>query len=96
MIATKEALSIIEERADPEFKMPTDFSSLYGLFISRTFSKNFPNFFQNLWKRIAVPMIGLGCSVFMVEDRQEMNQYFFPRNQQFKNMMPHTYKKENY
>lgn len=95
MIATKEALSIVEERTDPEhFKMPTDFSSLYGLFISRTFSKDFPNFFQNLWKRIAVPMIGLGCSVFMVEEQQEMNQYFFPRNQQFKNMMPHTYKKK--
>lgn len=95
MIATKEALSIVEERIDPEhFKMPTDFSSLYGLFISKTFSKNFPNFFQNLWKRIAVPMIGLGCSVFMVEEQQEMNQYFFPRNQQFKNMMPYTYKKK--
>ena len=94
MIATKEALSIVEERIDPEFKMPTDFSSLYGLFISRTFSKDFPNFFQNLWKRIAVPMIGLGCSVFMVEEQQEMNQYFFPRNQQFKNMMPHIYKKK--
>ena len=95
MIATKEALSIVEERTDPEhFKMPTDFSSLYGLFISRTFSKDFPNFFQNLWKRIAVPMIGLGCSVFMVEEQQEMNQYFFPRSQQFKNMMPHIYKKK--
>jgi len=95
MIATKEALSIVEERIDPEhFKMPTDFSSLYGLFISRTFSKDFPNFFQNLWKRIAVPMIGLGCSVFMVEEQQEMNQYFFPRSQQFKNMMPHIYKKK--
>ena len=95
MIATKEALSIVEERIDPEhFKMPTDFSSLYGLFISRTFSKNFPNFFQTLWKRIAVPMIGLGCSVFMVEEQQEMNQYFFPRDQQFKNMMPHIYKKK--
>lgn len=95
MIATKEALSIVEERIDPEhFKMPTDFSSLYGLFISRTFSKDFPNFFQNLWKRIAVPLIGLGCSVFMVEEQQEMNQYFFPRSQQFKNMMPHIYKKK--
>ena len=95
MVATKEAFSIVEERTDPEhFKMPTDFSSLYGLFISRTFSKDFPNFFQNLWKRIAVPMIGLGCSVFMVEEQQEMDQYFFPRSQQLKNMMPHTYKKK--
>ena len=91
----KGSSSIVEERIDPEhFKMPTDFSSLYGLFISIKFSKNFPNFFQNLWKRIAVPMIGLGCSVFMVEEQQEMNQYFFPRNQQFKNMMPYTYKKK--
>lgn len=95
MIATKEAFSIVGEQTDPEyFKMPTDFSSLYGLFISRTLSKDFPNFFQNLWKRIAVPMIGLGCSVFMVEGQQEMDQYFFPRSQQFKNMMPYAYKKK--
>jgi hypothetical protein len=95
MIATKETLSLFENQIDPKhFKMPTDFSSLYGLFISRTFSKDFPNFFQNLWKGIAVPMIGLGCSVFMVERQQEISQYFFPRSQQFKNMMPYTYKKK--
>ena len=89
LIATKEPLYF--NTGYFRKKGQVEMSSAYGIFISEEFKKDFPNFFQSLWKNVIIPMIKVESSVFFAKDSNEIEQYFYPRKYNLLRTSPRTY-----